>query len=327
MPTLLSRPVPDADSDQTRASLEALGFQVTSCLPDPLRRGYCTIVFSDPHAALAAAAPGPGAPAVAADTAQDFKAKALSLSSASVETIAARLELDLPALWAVLKVETSGCGFLPDRRPKILFERHWFHRLTHGRFDLQAPDVSQPTAGGYGASGARQYDRLEQAMRLDRDAALQSASWGLGQIMGFNAAVAGYANAQELAQACALSEDRQLAAVAAFIAHQNLGRFLKVRDWTAFAKVYNGPAFRDYDSRLNEAHRDFLATGTPDLDIRRIQLALMLVGLDPKNPIDGQFGQRTRNSLQQFQQRVAIPASGERDAATLSRLWSEAGWT
>src|SRR5204863_9082982 len=32
-------------------------------------------------------------------------------------------------------VETSGCGYLPDRRPKILFERHVFSRLTEHRYD------------------------------------------------------------------------------------------------------------------------------------------------------------------------------------------------
>jgi hypothetical protein len=29
--------------------------------------------------------------------------------------------VDPTALWSVIVVETSGCGFLPDRRPSILF--------------------------------------------------------------------------------------------------------------------------------------------------------------------------------------------------------------
>jgi len=83
----------------------------------------------------------------------------------------------LPEIWSVLGVETSGCGFLPDRWPKLLFERHIFHRLTGGRFDAEDPDVSQPTPGGYGRSGAHQYNRLAAAaIALNRGAALQSAS-------------------------------------------------------------------------------------------------------------------------------------------------------
>ncbi|HEX9955516.1 MAG TPA: N-acetylmuramidase domain-containing protein [Allosphingosinicella sp.] len=85
------------------------------------------------------------------------------------------------ALWALLAVETKGFGFLPDRRPKILFERHIFHRRTGGRFSEAHPDISNSRSGGY-LGGADEYRRLERAMRLDRDAALESASWGLGQI-------------------------------------------------------------------------------------------------------------------------------------------------
>jgi hypothetical protein len=36
---------------------------------------------------------------------------------------------------AVLTVETLGSGFLPDRRPRILFERHFFPSETKGAFD------------------------------------------------------------------------------------------------------------------------------------------------------------------------------------------------
>jgi hypothetical protein len=43
----------------------------------------------------------------------------------------------LPVLWSVVVVETSGCGFLPDRRPRILFERRilvrWELANTSGR--------------------------------------------------------------------------------------------------------------------------------------------------------------------------------------------------
>lgn len=59
-----------------------------------------------------------------------------------------------------------------------------------GRFDTVAPDISGP-AGGYGPL-ALQYARLEKALALCEQAglgvepALRSASWGMGQVMGFN---------------------------------------------------------------------------------------------------------------------------------------------
>jgi hypothetical protein len=257
-----------------------------------------------------------------------FRDRALPLSPSALQQVADQLAVGLPALWAVLKVETSGCGFLPDRRPKILFERHCFHKLTRGRFDTVAPGVSDPTPGGYGTAGEHQYTRLERAMALDRDAALQSTSWGLGQVMGFNAQAVGFGSADALALACAESEDRQVAAMAAFIRHQRLDRYLKRADWASFARGYNGPAFarNQYDVKLRDWHRRFEAEGTPDLEVRSLQLALHLAGLDPSNPVDGDMGPRTRKLLVLFQLRERLAGSGEPDPVTLGRLKQAAGW-
>src|SRR5229473_2919950 len=105
--------------------------------------------------------------------------------------------------------ETAGCGFLADRRPPILFEGHIFSRETNRQFDAQG-DISNPAPGGYGAGGTRQYDRLEKAMKLQ--AALRSASWRIGQIMGLNAQIAGFNDVGEMINAMVESEDRQLLA-------------------------------------------------------------------------------------------------------------------
>src|ERR1700704_2753875 len=119
-----------------------------------------------------------------------FQGTALALSSEGLAAVAGSLGVHAPEIWAVLAVETKGCGYLPDRRPQILYERHIFHRLTQGRFD--DGDVSDLTPGGYGSRGAQQYDRLAKAIERDRRAALQSASWGIGQIMGENYELAGF---------------------------------------------------------------------------------------------------------------------------------------
>lgn len=110
-----------------------------------------------------------------------FQGAATALSSDGLNRAAGNIGVHAPEVWTVLGVETSGCGFLPDRRPQILFERHIFHRLTGGQYD--DGQISNPTPGGYGAYGAHQYDRLALAITKDRNAALQSASWGIGQIM------------------------------------------------------------------------------------------------------------------------------------------------
>jgi hypothetical protein len=108
-----------------------------------------------------------------------FQGSALALSSDCLAEVAGSLGVHAPEIWAVLAVETKGCGYLPDRRPQILYERHIFHRLTRGQFD--DGDISDRAPGGYGPTGVHQYERLTVAMAKDRIAALQSASWGLGR--------------------------------------------------------------------------------------------------------------------------------------------------
>ena len=207
------------------------------------------------------------------------------------------------ALWAVLAVETSGVGFLPDRRPLILFERHVFSRRTAGRFDASHPDVSGPP-GGYGATGAPQYERLAKAIARDRLAALESTSWGLGQIMGFNASVAGYDGAEAMVTAMLLGEDEQLLAMARFLCEAGLDRHLARKDWRAFARGYNGPAYERnrYHEKLSSAQARFFAAGLPDLDVRAVQLLLTYHGFDP-GPIDGAPGPRTERAAARLRRR------------------------
>ncbi len=52
-----------------------------------------------------------------------FTGTALPLDPDGLAAAAAHVGVDPVLLWTVVAVETSGCGFLPDRRPAILFER------------------------------------------------------------------------------------------------------------------------------------------------------------------------------------------------------------
>jgi hypothetical protein len=212
------------------------------------------------------------------------------------------------AMWAVIMVESSGAGFQPDRRPKILFERHLFHRATRGRFDARHPDISKPSAGGYGAAGAHQYDRLDEAIGLDRQSALASASWGLGQVLGSNFAVAGFGSVDDLVDKMVQSERHQLLGMFRFIEGNNLGRHLKNRDWVRFARGYNGPAAErnGYPHKLEAAFQTFSDGSPPDIRVRVAQLALTFLGHRPGG-VDGLFGNNSLRALQQFQVAEGLP--------------------
>jgi N-acetylmuramidase/Putative peptidoglycan binding domain len=251
--------------------------------------------------------------------AQEFVARSLALSKNGLGTAAGSLAVAPAEIWTVLSVETSACGFLADRRPQILFERHYFHRLTGGRFD--DGDISDAKAGGYGAGGAHQYDRLARAIAKDRTAALESASWGLGQIMGANFAAAGFADVETMVAAMCDSEDAQLGAVAAFLKSKQLDDPLKAHDWAAFAAGYNGPSFaaNHYDTNLAAYFQKYSGGAMPDLDLRAAQLYLTFGGWTPGR-IDGVLGPQTRAALLDFQRQQGLPATGELSDVVLAKL-------
>jgi hypothetical protein len=249
----------------------------------------------------------------------DFVGKSQALSAYGLSAIIDSLSVPAPEIWTVLSVETSGCGFLPDRRPPILFERHIFSNLTYSRFDVS--DVSNPQAGGYGPAGSNQYLRLANAVQLNRTAALQSASWGLAQIMGMNFATAGFGDVESMVSAMSDSEDAQLTAFARFLKANRLDQHLRAHNWASFAKGYNGKnyAVNHYDTKLAQAFQKYSMGTLPDLNLRAAQLYLTFAGLNP-GPVDGLRGSRTRTALQTYQQRRGLAQTGLADDATRASL-------
>ncbi len=250
-----------------------------------------------------------------------FEGKARPLSESGVTQAGATLNVGLPALWAVMTVETKGCGFLPDRRPLILFERHVFHRLTQGRFAKDAPDLSNLARGGYGPAGVHQHERLERALGLDRRAALESCSWGLGQVMGFNSKKVGFADIEDMVSAMLDSEDKQFQAMVGFIKAFNLSQYLAQGDWTNFALHYNGSDFQKnkYDTKLAQAHARYITGPLPSLRVRAAQLYLGYLGFDPGG-VDGWFGQGSQRAVTRFQKSRNLPQNGALDDATFAAL-------
>lgn len=251
----------------------------------------------------------------------NFIGRTLALDSTGLANVASALNVHAPEIWTVLHVETSGCGFLPDRRPQILFERHIFHKLTGGKFDASNPDISNPQPGGYGAGGANQYARLNTAYALNSDAALQSASWGIGQIMGENFAAAGFPDVESMVAAMVDSESAQLNAFCSFLQSTKLAGPLQAHDWASFARGYNGPNYAEnhYDSSLNGAFQQFSAGPLPDLDVRAAQLYLTVRGFSP-NGIDGIWGLHSSGAVTAFQASVGLSQTGQLDPQTMNAL-------
>jgi len=94
-------------------------------------------------------------------------------------------------------------------------------------------------------------------MGLNKKAALESTSWGLGQVMGAHWEWLGYATVDDLVAEARGSVAGQARLMLRFIEKAELLEVLKARNWREFARRYNGPAFarNEYDKRMAEAYQ------------------------------------------------------------------------
>ncbi|MGB1215857.1 MAG: N-acetylmuramidase family protein [Pikeienuella sp.] len=170
---------------------------------------------------------------------------------------------------AVLDVECRGRGFDSNNRPAMLFETHKFYKFCPKKYRGEAVRLGLATRKWTRNYQKDSYPRLQKAAAYDLEAACLSASWGLGQIMGFNHKLAGYRSAVEMVEAFKTGEAEQLRGMINFIKSTGLDKALRAHDWRAFAKGYNGPGYakHGYHTRLEAAYIKWSAI--PDTDWKR----------------------------------------------------------
>lgn len=188
------------------------------------------------------------------------------LTDQQIKEAATKADIPYAALKAVIEVEARSSGFFSNGEPAILFERHKFWeqlgniRWFTMRLKIMAlhPRVCNKYSGGYGRY-SEQHEKMRIAASYNRDIALQSASWGIGQVMGYHWESLGYPSLQSFINDMYHSEARQLEAMIRYIKVNNLVDELKRGDWAGFALGYNGPKYKknNYDEKLRQAYNKY----------------------------------------------------------------------
>ena len=190
-----------------------------------------------------------------------------TLTNEQIKDLANMHGIEYASLKAVVEVEASGKGFIDDV-PKILYEPHIMYRLLTKKNYITIrnnlmkahPNLCYPRWGTYkyGAESI-QHKRLEIASQFNRDTALESCSWGLGQVMGFHWKSLGYESLQAFINDMYESEAKQLEAMIRFIKVNGLLLALKNKDWVKFARGYNGSGYakNKYHIKLANAYAKY----------------------------------------------------------------------
>lgn len=273
----------------------------------------------------------------------NFKGKAKRLDDVDLPRLGALIGVGEDEIHAVLDVESRGSGFDNQGRPKMLFEPHLFYRNLTTLIDRARAvheGLAYPTwrPGNYPSDS---YPRLEAAMRIDETAALKSASWGLGQVLGENHKAVGYATPQEMVADLLDDEENHLKQMIKFIQANHLDAALRSHNWSAFARGYNGPqyAVHNYHGRLaaaysrwkgirdtpwspsdavaeSETHEQVVSYET----VKWAQTTLNELGADPPLAVDGDFGPLTEAMVRRYQAEKGLLVTGTLDSATIERL-------
>ena len=189
------------------------------------------------------------------------------LADEDFRTMAERLGVEEATLRAVVEVECSSRGgFLSDGSPRILFEGHIFWKRLKARGIDPEPlaaansDILYPrwTRAHY-RGGSGEWDRFARAAKISLEAAIESTSWGLFQIMGFHWRTCGCRSAGEFRERMEHSEREQMALAMQFLEKTGIAEYLKTKDWCTFALRYNGSGYKSnqYDTKLAAAYRRY----------------------------------------------------------------------
>lgn len=244
--------------------------------------------------------------------------------------VAARL--DPAAVLAVAEVESGGTAWAVvegRREPLIRWEGHYFDRRLKGREreTARAASLAHPQAGAIPnpRSQAARWHILARARALREDAALESVSWGIGQVMGAHWRALGFADAGALVSEARSGVEGQARLMLRFIAHSGLDAALHREDWTGFARGYNGPGYAagGYHTRIagafaRHAPRTALFETVRGERVRRMQVALGRAG--QMLSADGVFGPNTALALRGFQAARGLVVDGIAGPRTLAAL-------
>lgn len=256
------------------------------------------------------------------------------------------LGIELAAMLAVIEIESAFQVYAvvgDKKEPVIRWEGHYFDRRLSGaaRERARREGFAHPNAGAIlnpRAQSAR-WALLTRAAAINAEAAFESVSYGAGQVMGAHWEWLGYSSVANLVNVARSGVDGQIELMARFIDKAGLKGALKRRDWAAFARGYNGPAYarNAYHTKLADAYQrhvrglpitasadrrpsaeGMLRLASTGARVRELQQLLVRAGYPLK--VDGDFGPATHAAVFEFQQRAGLEVDGVAGPLTMKAL-------
>lgn len=248
-----------------------------------------------------------------------------------------------PAAWiaAVIAKESGGQIYAVvagEKRPLVRWEGHYFYQRLKGAYLEEAikKKLASPRPGAI-KNPKDQADRwsrlLVPACALDTNAAHESTSWGVGQVMGAHWQKLGFSSVADLVKTACSGLYGQVDVMMRYCREFGLLDELQRGDALGFARGYNGPkAPQSYADDIERLALEYggevktavvsgmLRMGMKGAKVRELQALLNRTGAALK--VDGDFGPTTKVAVAAFQRKSALKVDGLAGPETMRALSS-----
>lgn len=255
------------------------------------------------------------------------------------------IQVELEKCLAFMQVESGNQVYATvggRNEPLIRWEGHYFYKLVPAKLLQKAIAIglANKTVGGVKnpASQVGRYEYLERGKQLDYAAAVSSASWGIGQVMGSHWEWLGLPSAKSFEQTVRSGFSGQLKVMFLFLEKSGIIPHLRRGDWSAVARIYNGPKYANgkYHIKMKDAYASIkgsaeavmdtivpssagmLRSGSKGKEVRELQQLLSRAGFGVK--VDGDFGPSTERAVKVWQKNNGLEVDGVAGKETLRTL-------
>lgn len=185
-----------------------------------------------------------------------------TLTDEDFELVAYELGVEVAAMKAVVSIEAGAAmeGFWAPGVPIVNFDPSMY-RIYGPKAPNKAGDKSAKVPEGLSGYAKKEWTQLTNARHTNAQGANMGTFWGMFQIGGFNYKICGCESVDEFVEKMSYSELSQLELFAKFLIGTGQLKYLQAKDWTRFARAYNGPNYarRGYHTRMAAAYKKFKA--------------------------------------------------------------------
>ncbi len=189
----------------------------------------------------------------------DKESRYTHLTEEDFKAVADEIGVELAAIKAVVVIEAGNRmkGFWAPGVPVANFERSMFTRY---KSKYPGPgSKSEKVPAGLSGYALKEWTQLVNARKTNVTAANMATFWGMFQIGGFNYKRCGCETVEEFVDLMSQSEFEQLELFVRFIVNNGMLEDLKNKNWSGFARKYNGAGYakRGYHTRMAAAYKKF----------------------------------------------------------------------